>query len=329
MDSLSSISKSTVAMGVSGALLIGYCIYFDHKRRSAKDFKKKLHEKRQERENRKNKRGKGSKLPDLTDHEAVQRYFLQEIQMGEALIAQGDVVTGVEHLANAVIVCGQPTQLIQVLQQTLPSEVFALLIHKIKDSQTELIQSAPGQRLAESSNDDLELKKMVQRLTLRRRLSYNTKSNKRRIVRTPGGRLVYLYLKKPRSVPGCGQCKEKLRGVTPSRPSERPRMSRRLKTVSRTFGGVLCHICLRERIIRAFLIDEQKVVKVLKAAQASTVKAPRPAKVQPKPAAKPAAAAPQKGGKGDKKATDKKVGDKKTADKKPAAKMSTVKKAKK
>lgn len=98
-------------------------------------------------------------------------------------------------------------------------------------------------------------------------------------VRTPGGRLVYLYVKKPRTVPKCGQCKEKLKGITPTRPSERPRMSRRVKTVSRSFGGVLCHRCLRERIIRAFLIDEQKVVKVLKAAQATSVKAPRPAKV--------------------------------------------------
>lgn len=134
--------------------------------------------------------------------------------------------------------------------------------------------------------------------------------------------MVYLYVKKPRTVPKCGQCKEKLKGITPTRPSERPRMCRRLKTVSRTFGGVLCHKCLRERIIRAFLIDEQKVVKVLKAAQASTVKAPRPAKiVKPanKPAAKVAAAAP-KGGKGDKKTTDKKSGDKRTGDKKPAPK---------
>lgn len=97
-------------------------------------------------------------------------------------------------------------------------------------------------------------------------------------------------------------------------------MSRRLKTVSRTFGGVLCHRCLRERIIRAFLIDEQKVVKVLKAAQASTVKAPRPVKVPAKPVAKAAAAAPQKSAKGDKKTSDKKAGDKKSADKKPAAK---------
>uniref|UniRef100_A0A182QJ06 Large ribosomal subunit protein eL34 n=1 Tax=Anopheles farauti TaxID=69004 RepID=A0A182QJ06_9DIPT len=116
---------------------------------------------------------------------------------------------------------------------------------------------------------------MVQRLTLRRRLSYNTKSNKRRIVRTPGGRLVYHYVKKRRTLPKCGQCKKELQGIKPSRPCERPRMSRRLKTVTRTFGGVLCHRCLRERIIRAFLIDEQKVVKVLRAQQ------------QAKPAVKP------------------------------------------
>jgi large subunit ribosomal protein L34e len=101
-------------------------------------------------------------------------------------------------------------------------------------------------------------------------------------------------------------------------------MSRRLKTVSRTFGGVLCHRCLRERIIRAFLIDEQKVVKVLKAAQASTVKAPRPAKVQAKPAAKPSAPATQKAGKGDKKSADKKTGDKKASDKKPALKSAAT-----
>ncbi|BFF88746.1 60S ribosomal protein L34 [Drosophila madeirensis] len=113
---------------------------------------------------------------------------------------------------------------------------------------------------------------MVQRLTLRRRLSYNTRSNKRRIVRTPGGRLVYQYVKKNKTVPRCGQCKEKLKGITPSRPSERPRMSKRLKTVARTYGGVLCHGCLRERIVRAFLIEEQKIVKALKSQREALVK---------------------------------------------------------
>merc|ERR1712002_314991 len=78
------------------------------------------------------------------------------------------------------------------------------------------------------------IKKMA-RLVLRRRLSYNTKSNSRRISKTPGGKLVYLYTK---------------------------------KAVSRAYGGSRCAKCVRERIVRAFLIEEQKlVVRVLRAQQ--------------------------------------------------------------
>lgn len=63
-----SISKAIPLAFGAGLAFIGYCIYFDHKRRGAKDFKKKLHEKRQEREKKFKSKGKtsGSKLPDLT-----------------------------------------------------------------------------------------------------------------------------------------------------------------------------------------------------------------------------------------------------------------------
>uniref|UniRef100_A0A2K5ZQA9 Translocase of outer mitochondrial membrane 20 n=1 Tax=Mandrillus leucophaeus TaxID=9568 RepID=A0A2K5ZQA9_MANLE len=35
---------------------------------------------------------------------------------------------GVDHLTNAIAVCGQPQQLLQVLQQTLPPPVFQMLL---------------------------------------------------------------------------------------------------------------------------------------------------------------------------------------------------------
>jgi len=54
---------------------------------------------------------------------------------------------------------------------------------------------------------------MVQRITYRRRKSFNTKSNKIRQVKTPGGKLAVSYLqKKPRGVM-CGDCKTRLQGV--------------------------------------------------------------------------------------------------------------------
>ena len=51
-----------------------------------------------------------------------------------------------------------------------------------------------------------------------------------------------------------------------SRNQEKTRLSRRQKTVFRAYGGVLSHKAVREKIVRAFLIEEQKIVmKVLKA----------------------------------------------------------------
>ncbi|XP_063046971.1 translocase of outer mitochondrial membrane 20 [Engraulis encrasicolus] len=121
---------STLAAGVCGALVIGYCIYFDRKRRSDPNFKKRLRERRKNQKVTKEKTGL-AKLPDLKDAEAVQKFFLEEIQLGEELLAQGDYEKGVDHLTNAIAVCGQPQQLLQVLQQTLPPPVFQMLLTKL------------------------------------------------------------------------------------------------------------------------------------------------------------------------------------------------------
>jgi large subunit ribosomal protein L34e len=45
-------------------------------------------------------------------------------------------------------------------------------------------------------------------------------------------------------------------------------MSKPQKSVSRAYGGSRCANCVRDRIVRAFLIEEQKIVKkVLKESQ--------------------------------------------------------------
>ena len=54
---------------------------------------------------------------------------------------------------------------------------------------------------------------MAQRVTLRKRQPYNTKSNRRRVVKTPGGILRYHHIKKLPTAPKCGDCGIKLPGV--------------------------------------------------------------------------------------------------------------------
>ncbi|GBM68013.1 hypothetical protein AVEN_102749-1, partial [Araneus ventricosus] len=59
--------------------------------------------------------------------------------------------------------------------------------------------------------------------------------------------------------------------ITHARPRELSALSKRHKTVTRTYGGSRCGKCVRNRISRAFLIEEQKIVaKVLKAQQITT-----------------------------------------------------------
>ncbi|XP_051945566.1 translocase of outer mitochondrial membrane 20 [Xyrauchen texanus] len=121
---------SAIAAGVCGTLIIGYCIYFDRKRRSDPNFKTRLRERRRQQKAAQDKSGLAP-IPDLKDAGAVQKFFLDEIQLGEELLAQGDYEKGVDHLTNAIAVCGQPQQLLQVLQQTLPPPVFQMLLAKL------------------------------------------------------------------------------------------------------------------------------------------------------------------------------------------------------
>ncbi|XP_034235221.1 mitochondrial import receptor subunit TOM20 homolog [Thrips palmi] len=150
---MTTVSKAAIgiAAGVCGTLILGYCLYFDRQRRSDPNFKKKLRERRKAKKDA-NKRG-ASKFPNLKDHEAVQKFFLQEIQLGEMMLASGEIDEGVEHLSNAVTVCGQPQQLLSVLQQTLPPQVFNLLLQRLPALGQRLMSHEMGKGL---EDEDVE-----------------------------------------------------------------------------------------------------------------------------------------------------------------------------
>ena len=106
---------------------------------------------------------------------------------------------------------------------------------------------------------------MVQRVTYRRRHCYATKSNRMRRLRTPGGKIVVQRVQKRASVPTCGEakCSLTLPGIPALRPTamSQKRLPRKNKTVNRKYGGHLCSGCVRTRVMRAFLVEEQKIVK--------------------------------------------------------------------
>merc|ERR1712107_697060 len=102
---------------------------------------------------------------------------------------------------------------------------------------------------------------MVQRVTYKRRHAYNTRSNKIKIIRTPGHKMVVQYRHKSSRGPRCGDCGVSLPGIPHLRPIQYSRLSKRQKTVKRAYGGSRCGNCVRTRILRAFLAEEQRIVK--------------------------------------------------------------------
>ncbi|KAH9292697.1 hypothetical protein KI387_042117, partial [Taxus chinensis] len=80
---------------------------------------------------------------------------------------------------------------------------------------------------------------------------------------TPGGKLIYQTAKKRASGPKCPVTGKRIQGIPHLRPAEYrvSRLKRSRRTVNRPYGGVLSGSAVRERIIRAFLVEEQKIVK--------------------------------------------------------------------
>uniref|UniRef100_A0A1I7XLI1 Mitochondrial import receptor subunit TOM20 homolog n=1 Tax=Heterorhabditis bacteriophora TaxID=37862 RepID=A0A1I7XLI1_HETBA len=135
-------SSLLVAAGLAGAAFIGYCVYFDHKRRSDPNYKEKIRQNRREKAHSQagasTAGARSTSIPDPTDASSIQAFFLQEVQLGEELLANGNVEEGAIHIANAVALCGQSQQLLQIFQQTLPPEQFAAVVEKLPGTRERL-----------------------------------------------------------------------------------------------------------------------------------------------------------------------------------------------
>jgi large subunit ribosomal protein L34e len=91
------------------------------------------------------------------------------------------------------------------------------------------------------------------------RHSYNTKQHRFRAVRTPGGKLVSQRVYKRGHGVKCSDCKQVLQGIPMVKHYEW--LKQRQRKVSRAYGGSCCAKCVQQRIVRAFLLEEQKAVK--------------------------------------------------------------------
>lgn len=79
------------------------------------------------------------------------------------------------------------------------------------------------------------------------RPSLRTGGRKTKQHSVPGGRRKVSYTKEKISSPKCSNCGRRL-GFLPRSTSQIRKLSKSKKTVSRMYGGQLCHRCLRDAL---------------------------------------------------------------------------------
>ncbi|XP_035294294.1 TOMM20-like protein 1 [Cricetulus griseus] len=118
------------ALATGGAVaLLGYCVYLDRRRRRDPALRRCLRDKRRAEQPKAQARAR--QLWDPAKKEKLQEFFLQEVKMGKLCLTRGEHGMGMEHLTNALLVCGQPKELLTFFKHSLPPEVFQMLLCKI------------------------------------------------------------------------------------------------------------------------------------------------------------------------------------------------------
>lgn len=140
------MNKLTVSVIAGAGLCAGflaYCVYFDRKRRSDPNFKSKLRERRMKEESEQlSKKQNSNSYPDLSDASGLEKFFINEMQLGQQLLSNGDIDNGTEHVAFAVLVSPNKEELMGFLSMQLPDDIFQMVIQKIPLCGEKLIKNA-------------------------------------------------------------------------------------------------------------------------------------------------------------------------------------------
>lgn len=92
-------------------------------------------------------------------------------------------------------------------------------------------------------------------------MTYKTRSNRRTKVRTASGKLVNRKVKKYSKKHRCHECNAELGSIARMRPAEFSRQKVSARRVNRPYGATICGKCVREKVIGAFLANEERIVK--------------------------------------------------------------------
>lgn len=133
--------------GTTGALIVTYCIYYDMKRRTDPEYKRKVHERRCQSKLNKlsyfdaegDDDDADSDMEDFDMNDLVLQLssvnLFNTIDLGDQFSTGGNVAEGLSYLANAILMCTQPEPMLQSLHESLPESLIMPLMHQLSGEQ--------------------------------------------------------------------------------------------------------------------------------------------------------------------------------------------------
>jgi len=143
----SKIVIGAVFSGIVGLCFLSYLIIFGNEHHNDQIIKSKRLKKRLA-----SKDGETAKKCPLIHEsklqsilikcQADQKFFTQNLNMGEFYLNQGDTALSVKYLAKAMMSCQNPSMLYKVLRNKLPKHVFEMLTKELPSEKLEVWSSS-------------------------------------------------------------------------------------------------------------------------------------------------------------------------------------------
>lgn len=80
----------------------------------------------------------------VNDKNELKSFFMNEVQLGKQLLAEGMHEEGLEHHSNAIVLCNEPAQALQFFRRILLPEQFELLIRALPAAKQRMGLKYPG-----------------------------------------------------------------------------------------------------------------------------------------------------------------------------------------
>ncbi|KAG8224275.1 hypothetical protein J437_LFUL005081 [Ladona fulva] len=114
-----------VAAAFCSTVALAYVVYEKQKRH----LNEKIEKESQEPSNKYGSLG----IPDFKDKFSIQKYFIEEIQLGEELLNEGKDQEAVTHFIKAIVVCTQRDKFLPVIKNKISKQAYVMLLEGLAE----------------------------------------------------------------------------------------------------------------------------------------------------------------------------------------------------